>query len=1091
MKSKRLLATAVVFIAAVFVIAAMPLKAADGPDMLKRFPHIQGDTIVFVSGEDIWKVPVTGGEAVRLTVHDGEERYPRISPCGKWVAFTGEYDGNGDVYVMNLYGGEITRVTWHPAYDQVLGWHAPSGRIMFVSSRYSYSRFQRIYLIKPDGTGLEELPMPEAGSGSFSPDGKKIAYNKTRREDRTWKRYRGGRAQEVYIFDLATLREENISGFEGTDRAPMWVGDQVYFLSDRDGVLNIFRYDPSAKSIEQITHHRDYDARRASAGGKRIVYEVGGDIWLLDTERNENRRLAITMRADAPETRPVIRDVKEYITHFGLSPDGESAVVTARGEVFTLRVKDGVTRNVSRDCGARDKDAVWSPDGKHLAYLSDASGEYEIVIADANGVAGNSTISKHKDGYRHTLRWAPDGKKIAFADEKLYCRVIDVTTKKVIPVDKAEYEHVDVSLDLKPIYDFSWSPDSRYLAYSKMNRELVYQLHIFDTNTGKSHCVSNGGYNDFNPVFSEDGQRLFFVSNRRFRPTYCDFQWEMVYKDVAGIYSLSLRNNLPALFPPKGVSVEPLVPVADKKKTPACEIEFPGIADRVEVFPLPGGNYRNLNAAAGNLFFLNAEKGDFNRFEFRGTGPMDLMAFDFKKGRADEVTKGVAGYSLSNDGKQIIYRQGHGLFTASSSARKAKGKPLNLSGLRMKLDPRREWEQIFNEAWRMERDFYYEPGMHGLDWPAMRVKYGRLLKRATCRQDIRFIIGELIGELNTSHTYVFGGDRMRRAKRVSVGLLGVDWIADTDRGRWKIKRVLRVPEWTVKAVPPLSRPGLNVTDGTYLLAVNGENVTTNRNIHSYFVDLAGKPVELTINSLPVLQGARKITVMPAGNTGYLRYVDWVERNRLTVEKMSGGKLGYVHLPDTYNGSAMVFPKYFFTQTRKKGIVVDGRFNGGGLDPGVFLRRLANAPHSYWTRRHSFDQTSPFFAPRAHMALLTNRQAGSGGDMLPRQFRLMKMGPIIGTRTWGGLVGVSQFLSMIDGGGLTAPDYRIYDADGKWVVENVGVKPDIEVDIEASSMKEGRDNQLVTAIEYLMKKIQDDPLPWPQHEPFPVDKTRRD
>lgn len=1085
----RTVRTMLVAFAAVLSLVCAPLSAAEGPDMLKRFPHIHGDTVVFVSGGDIWKAPVSGGEAVRLTLHDGEELYPRISPCGKWVAFTGEYDGNADVYVMNIYGGKITRVTWHPAHDQVLGWHAGSGRILFVSGRYSYSRFQRLYLIKPDGTDLEELPMPEAGTGSFSPDGAHIAYNKTRREDRTWKRYRGGRAQEIYIFNLQTLEEKNISGFEGTDRAPMWLRDKVYFVSDRDGVLNIFCYNTQNGETQQVTRHREYDVLRPGAGETRIVYEVGGDIWLLDTENNENRKLAITMRADAPETRPLIRDVARYITDFSLSPDGESALVTARGEVFSLRVKDGVTRNVSRDCGARDKDAVWSPDGKYLAYFSDATGEYEVVVEDAKGDTKARTLTRHQDGYRHTLRWSPDGKNLAFADSSLHCRILDVNSRKIITVDKAEYEHVDVSLDLKPIYDFTWSPDSRYLAYSKMNSELVYQLHVFDIQSGKSRCVSNGRYNDFNPVFSEDGKRLFFVSNRHFKPTYCDFQWEMVYKDAAGIFSISLKKNLPALFPPKGVTAEPVIPVATKKQPPACEIEFDGIADRVEAFPLSAGNYRSLHPASGHLFYLNSDKGDFNRFEFRGTGPMDLMAFAFKSGKSELVTGGISGYAISRDGNKVIFRKGPKLFVAAGSARKVKGTPLNLSGLRMRLDPRREWRQIFNEAWRMERDFYYEPNMHGLDWPAMREKYARLLDRATCRQDIRFVIGELIGELNTSHTYVYGGDRMREAPRVSVGLLGVDWEANTQNRRWRIERVLTVPEWTANVVPPLSHPGLNVGDGTYVLAVNGENVTTARNIYSYFVDLAGKPVQLTINSRPDIQGARTVTVVPAHNDSYLRYVDWVERNRRTVDQLSGGKLGYVHLPDTYNGSAMVFPKYFFTQTRKKGILVDGRFNGGGLDPGVFLRRLATNPHTYWTRRYSHDQTSPFFAPRAHMALLTNREAGSGGDMLPRQFRLMNMGPIIGTRTWGGLVGVSQFLSLIDGGGLTAPDYRIYDHEGKWVVENVGVKPDIEVELEAAAMREGRDNQLMTAIEYLMKKVKEDPMTWPEHEPYPVDKTR--
>ena len=1073
------------------VILVLPLKAdkTNHPDALKRFPHIQGDTVVFVSGEDIWKAPVSGGEAVRLTIHDGAERFPRISPCGKWIAFTGEYDGNADVYVMNIHGGQIRRVTWHPGNDQVLGWNAQSDRILFASSRNSYSRFQRLFLIKMDGTGLEELPMPEAGAGSYSPDGEQIAYNKTQREDRTWKRYRGGRAQEIYLFDLNSLTEKNISNFDGTDRSPMWVGEDVYFTSDRDGVLNIFRYHTKNGSTEQVTRHREYDVRRASAGEKRIVYEVGGDIWLLDTENNENRKLAITIRGDAAEARPRFRDLKRFISSAELSPCGKNALIVARGEVFTLRVEDGVTRNISKNCGARDKDAVWSPDGKQLAFISDVSGENEIYIADPSGKKAPVAKTKHENGYRHTLRWSPDSGKIAFADNSLHCRILDVASGKITTVDKAEYEHVDVSLDKKPIYDFAWSPDSRYLAYSKMNKELVYQLYIHDSVTGKNHGVSNGRYNDFNPVFSADGTRLFFVSNRFFNPVYCDFQWEMVYKDAAGIFSLSLRKDAPALFPGKGVSPEPVIPVPGKDEKAGCVIDFEGIADRLEVFPLPGSNYRDLAVAKGDLFYLNGEKGDFNRFEFRGYGSRDLMAFSFKNQKSSSVIQKVSSFSISADGSSLIYRQSRSVGVLPVSARKSKGKPIELSGLRMKLDPRREWRQIFDEAWRMERDFYYEPGMHGLDWKACGEKYGRLMDRATCRQDVRFIIGELIGELNTSHTYVFGGDRFRKADRVSVGLLGVDWKVDQTHGLWRIQRVLDVPEWTAKAVPPLAIPGLNAAEGTYLLEVNGEKVTSKRNIFSYFVDLAGKPVELKINSQPSFEGSRIITVVPVSSENYLRYADWVERNRRTVEKLSNGKLGYLHLPDTYNGSAMVFPKYYFTQTRKEGIVVDGRFNGGGLDPVVFLKRLANAPHSYWTRRHSKDQTSPFYAPRSHMALLTNRQAGSGGDMLPRQFRLMGLGPIIGTRTWGGLVGVSQFLGLLDGGGLTAPDYRIYDRDGNWVVENVGVKPDMEVDIEARAMREGRDNQLMTAIEFLMKKISEKPIKWPQHASFPVDETR--
>ncbi|MDH3197817.1 MAG: S41 family peptidase, partial [Candidatus Krumholzibacteria bacterium] len=802
------------------------------------------------------------------------------------------------------------------------------------------------------------------------------------------------------------------------------------------------------------------------------------------------------IRADAAEARPYLKKVDGNITGFGCSPSGKRAVIVARGEVFTVPKEDGPTRNLTRDSGARDKDAAWSPDGKTIAYLSDKSGEYEIYLVNPNGKEAVVRLTEHKDGYRHTLRWSPDSKKIAFADQTLRCYILDVASKKITEVDRAAYEHVDVSLDVKPIYDFAWSPDSRFLAYSKMDENLVYGVYVYALEEGKVHRVSQPIYNDFGPVFSADGEHLFFVSNRRFDPTFCDFEWEMVYKKVAGIYALTLRKDgapvLPFKSDEEGVddekgkgekkSDEEKKGDEEKKEAVRVRIDFDGIADRIEHLPLPRGNYRSLAAGEKALFYLNKDEGDFNRFEFREIGATDLHRFSFDDREEKTVIKAVDGYQLSADGEHVVYKKGDKIGIIEATATDSDGKALDLGDLEMRLDPLAEWKQIFNEAWRMERDFYYEPGMTGLDWNQMRKKYGALMPYASCRQDVRFIVGELIGELSTSHTYVFGGDRRREAESVRVGLLGVDWTTDERANRYRFGKIYRVADWTEEIIPPLARPGVRVAEGDYLLQVNGVEVTADRNIYSYFQDLAGKQVTILVNDSPSSSGAVEYTVEPRGGEYALRHLDWVEHNRMVAEKESGGEIGYIHLPDTYLGSAREFPKYFYTQTQKKGLIIDGRFNGGGLDPDIFLGRLAKPVVGYWTRRYSHDQTSPLIATRAHMVCLTDRHAGSGGDMLPMEFQLRGMGPVIGTRTWGGLVGVSMWIGLIDGGGLSAPDYRIYDAQGKWVVENKGVQPDIVVDLDTAEMARGYDAQLMKAIEVLKQQIKNDPRPWPKHEP---------
>jgi tricorn protease len=1063
----------------------MPIIMAGTLEPFMQYPDIYGNTIVFVSGGDLWKVPATGGTAIKLTFSDGTETYPSISPDGNLIAFTAEYDGNAEVYVMNINGGDITRLTFHPGADEVIGWNSTKNKIMFASGRNSPSRYVKMYLISPDGTGLEEMIMYDAARGSFSPDGSKIAYNKDAQDKATWKRYKGGRAQEIYIYDLNTNEEKNITGYDGSDRMPMWIGDNIYFSSDRDRVLNIWSYDTKTGTIGQVTHHTEYDVRHPGYGGSKIVYELGGEIWLLDLTSGTPVKVAISVPNDMEERRPFMKDISRDITLADISPSGRRALIVARGEIFTLPEKEGPVRNLTNSSGARDKDAVWSPDGKWIAYFSDKSGEYDLYIINSDGLGEPVRLASFRDGYRHTLKWSPDSKKIGWTDQTLTLYFIDVATKAIVKVDKEEFENVDVSLDVKSIFDYSWSPDSRFLAYTKMNQDFMYQLYVYSLENKSINCISTGLFHDFNPVFSKNGEYLFFISNRRFEPTYCDLEWEMVYQNIAGIYAMTLRKDGKSILPYKS-DEENVAPEAPKNQLPVTvRIDFDGIKGRVEALPLEKGNYRNLSVNNTSLFYLNGNEGNFNRFEVADHGPMDLFSYSFEKEKEKQLVEKIDSYNLSADGGTIIFTKGKAVSLVASEGGEAN--PLNLSDLKVWYDPVSEWKQIFNEAWRMERDFYYEPGMHGLDWNSMKQKYEKLADRASCRQDLTFIIGEMIAELNTSHTYVYGGDIKRRGETVNTGMLGADYTTDVKNNLYRFSKIYREKDWSREAWPPLAKPGLNVSEGDYLLKVNNVEVRADKSIYSYFVGLAGKQVVLTINSKPVPEGAREITVVPAsGETGF-RYMDWLESNRLAVEKASGGKIGYIYLPDTWNGSATDFPKYFYSQTKKEGLIIDGRFNGGGLDPEIFLERLLKKPHGFWTRRQSADQPIPHLAVDAHMALITNRYAGSGGDELPYEFRWNGMGPIIGTRTWGGLVGISMFIPLIDGGTITAPDYRIYNEKGEWVVENEGVTPDIIVDIDSKKYSEGYDTQLMKAVDVVMKKIDEEPRSWPKHKPYPVDR----
>jgi tricorn protease len=1084
----RIVRASVVFV----FLLCLPLAVFGGDsDPLLRFPDVHGDTVVFVHAEDVWTAPLAGGRALRLTDDEGEERHPKFSPDGSLIAMTAQIDGNPDVWVMRADGSNLHRVTYHPSADEVVGWHPTNGKILFRSSRHSYSRFDRLFLIAPDGSGLEELPLHEAGRGSFSPDGSRIAYNRIAREDRTWKRYYGGMAQDLWLYEFATATDRRLTDYRGTDRLPMWIEDDIYFASDRGGEVNLWRYDLMRDEVEPVTTRNDHDIRRPSAGGHAIVYEVAGTIWQLDTTSGNSRKVEIAIPTAARETRPYRANVADLITHVDIAPGGGRALVSARGEVFTVPAEHGPTRNLTRSSGIRERGAAWSPDGKQIAYFGDADGEYQLHVADARGEGDARTITSRDRGWPHTPRWSPDGRHIAFTDETLTLYVVKVSSGEVQIIDRAEVEPMDIGLEQKPISDHVWSPDSRFIAYSKIDLEHVSNVWVYSLDTGTTHNVSTGIFNDFGPVFTPDGDHLLFISNRRFNPTYCDFEWEMVYKDVAGIYAMTLEADGEALLPPLSDEVEPALKTSSddtdsEEGVPTVVIDFDGIAERLQALPVEASNYRSLAAAEGAIYFLDGDDGDFNRFEYRRLPPRTVKKYDLEKRTLSTVVDDVDQFVLAADGKHLLWRRGGTLGLVKkkrpNDLEADQPKTIELGDLVMDLDPRAEWRQVFTDAWRLERDFYYESGMNGLDWQAMRAKYEPLASRATCAQDMRFVIGELIGELATSHTYISTGDRRRRAERVNVGMLGADWSVDEAAGRWRIDTIYRVPDWSRGVVPPLVGPGIDVREGDLLIAVDGHSVAADREVYAEFQGLAGEQVRLTLER----NGRRhESLVTPLASERRLRYLDWIESNRRRVDEASGGRVGYLHLPDTYLGSSIEFPKYYYAQTRKQGLLIDGRFNGGGLDPDIFLQRISKKPLTFWTRRYSEDQVEPVFANSARTALLTNRQAGSGGDMLPWEFREKGMGPVIGTRTWGGLVGVSMSLRLVDGSRLTCPDYRIYSPDGSWVVENEGVTPDIEVELDPAEMARGFDAQLERGIEVVLEMIENDPPIQPTHPPFPT------
>ncbi|MEW6741252.1 MAG: PDZ domain-containing protein [Planctomycetota bacterium] len=1075
---------------------------------LLRYPDIHDDKVAFVYGGDLWLAASAGGVARRLTSHPGPELFPTFSPDGKSIAFSATYDGNMDIYVIPSEGGEPQRLTWHPSPDLAVGWTPDGARVLFFSPRLSPTgRDTRLFTVSVKGGLAEVLPMDEAGLGSFSPDGGRIAYNRIAMQDHTWKRYKGGMAQDIWIYDLKGNTVERITDYVGGDDHPMWSGNKIYFVSDREHFANLYSYDLESKETKKLTDQKEFDVKWPSLGPGAIVYEDGGFLHVLDLATEQTKKLSIELPYDWAAIRPAYDQVESFISEFDISPSGKFGLFSARGDLFTISASQGNVRNLTSTNGVRERNAVWSPDGKSVAYLSDKTGEYEIYTRAADGTPTETQVTKDGTCFKFQPVWSPDSTKLAFADKTRTLYYADVQKKNVIPIDRGEWVGLMSYFDRKweGIDDYAWSPDSQWIVYSKTEPSYFKSIFLYSLEEGRVYRVTSSMTDDSYPTFDKNGKYLYFVSRRTFLPSFDMFdRTTYTYTNSERIYLVTLQKDLPSPFEPEADDKEPVKsegppqapgqqgrpeaaqgqPGAPPAK-PGFRIDVEGFEARTLALPVPPGNYSNLAAAKDRLFYISSPSSG-SLLEASNPMASSLCCFDMGSKRSTTMMPGVTSYALAAGDGHIIYSAmgQYGIIAATPSSFPPGTGKLAINRLEMKIDYRAEWQQIFAEAWRLERDFFYDPAMHGTDWNKMKERYGKLIPHLSSRSDLNYVLGELIGELCAGHTYVGGGDSPR-VSGTPVGLLGTDFLADPASGTYRFAKIYAGQKMDPSLQGPLAKPGAEVEAGEYLLAVNGKPVKISDNPYRFFENTVGKQVEITVNRRPSMDSSRKIIVTPTGSESELRYYDWVEGNRRKVEEASQGRIGYIHLPDTSIDGLIEFSKGFFTYYRREGLIIDERYNGGGLIPDIFMERLRRELVCYFHPRGAADNSVPSIIPPPHMACITNAYAGSGGDAFPYYFREYGLGPLIGMRTWGGLIGIPRILPLVDKGMVTAPEFGIFDLQGNWVVENHGVDPDIEVDNRPDLVAAGHDPQLEKAIEVVLEAIRKEPKKEVKRAPFPI------
>ena len=1075
------------FLLLVLIGADCVLYANNFPDALVdarlfRYPDVSFDKITFVYAGDIWIAKKEGGTAVRLSTPRGEEMFPKFSPDGNYIAYTANYDGNYDIYVIPVGGGTPNRLTWHGAVDRVIDWTPDGKRILFASGRESpRDRFNQLYTIDANGGLPVKLPVPYGEFASFSDDGKLLAYTPISRDFRTWKRYRGGMNPDIWVFDLEKLTATNITRHEANDSFPMWHGATIYFLSDRDDLkrANIYAYDPKTGATRQITHFTDYDIHFPSIGPSDIIFENGGKLYLLDLKTEETKELMIKAITDEPTIRPRTHNVSGFTHNVTISPTGKRVVVEARGELFSVPAENGITFNLTQTSGSAERFPGWSPDGKWIAYFSDKTGEYELTIRPADGKGSEQTLTKLGPGFRYRPFWSPDSKKLAFIDQAMKIRVYNIETKKIIFVDQQKWlYHGELNA-----FRVSWSPDSRWIAYAGDLDNRHSAIMLYNIDDGHRYQVTSGFYNDESPVFDPDGKYLYYVSSRQFSPTYSEMDNTWIYDNSMKIVAVALNTNVPPLLAERNDVEQPKEKSKNQpeklksENIPATQIDIQGFEFRGEQLPIQAGKIEMSYAAPGKIIY--------KRYSRSRDGSSSIMFFDVEKREEKTIISNVGFYELSADHQKLLVQQGNDYYIIDVRENQRAEKPVPTRELIATIEPREEWRQIFVDAWRLERDYFYDPGMHGVNWQEVRKTYEKLLDYAVTRWDVNFIIGEMIAELNASHTYRSGGD-LESPSYMNVGYLGVDY--DVEGGYYKFKKIISGAPWDIEVKSPLQNSG--VKEGEFLIAVNGIKPDISKEPHAIFQGLAEKVIVLTVNSNPTPDGSRDIIVKTLASEDRLRYLNWVESNRKLTEQLSDGLIGYIYVPDTSVNGQNELVRQFYAQIDKSGLIIDERFNSGGQIPDRFIELLNRPILNYWGVRDGKDWQWPPASCPGPKAMLINGWSGSGGDAFPFYFKKTGIGPVIGTRTWGGLIGMTGVPALIDNGSVTVPTFGIYSTNGQWIIEGYGVDPDIEVVDDPGTMAKGRDPQLEKAIEVVLEKIRTSPIVQPQKPKYPDRSAKR-